>query len=392
MGKNVINIAAGPTKIPQSVKNKIATRITRNNKSILELSHRDTEFKELLTKTKSNISELLNVPSDYSILFVNGGASSQFSNIVMNFVPYCYHGIKNFQEQAVYFVTGYWSEKACEEAKRLGVNVLSYNLRDNESENTIFHVPNSVNYVHYCDNETIGGIEFSRIPLLDRKTNVICDMSSSILSKEINIREYSMIYASAQKLLGIAGVTLVIICNEFLYKCSVNKYSSQIPKMMDYEMYQMMDSCYNTPPIIAIYTMYEMTVWNLKNKKKIVRENFKKSKKLYATIIKSRIFTCNKKNCKDIGKHCKDIGKHCKDIATHCNLLGYSRMNVIFDLDERYKHLKHLFEEFMQKQRIQGFHGHSSVGGYRISCYNQIRLWEIKCVVNALQDFEYVFS
>lgn len=375
MKKNVINIAAGPTKIPQSVKKKIAKRILNNN-SILELSHRDTEFKELLARTKNNISELLNVPSDYSILFVNGGASSQFSNIIMNFVPYCYHSTKNFQEQAVYFVTGHWSQEACEEAKRLGVNVVSYNLYGHESENTIFHVPHSANYVHYCDNETVDGIEFSRIPLLDRKTNVICDMSSSILSKEINIREYSMIYASAQKLLGIAGVTLLIIRNEFLYKCSVNKYSIQIPKMMDYEICQMMDSCYNTPPILAIYTMYEMTLWNLKNKIKIERENNKKSKILYNTIRKSRIFTYGKK------KNCKDS----------CNLLEYSRMNVIFNFNEQYKHLKQFFEEFMQEQCIQGFHGHSSVGGYRISCYNQIRLREIKSVVDALRDFEYVFG
>lgn len=372
MKKNVINIAAGPTKIPQSVKKKIAKRILNNN-SILELSHRDTEFKELLAKTKNNISELLNVPSDYSILFVNGGASSQFSNIIMNFVPYCYHSTKNFQEQAVYFVTGHWSQKACEEAKRLGVNVVSYNLYGHESENTIFHVPHSVNYVHYCDNETVDGIEFSRIPLLDRKTNVICDMSSSILSKEINIREYSMIYASAQKLLGIAGVTLLIIHNEFLYKCSVNKYSIQIPKMMDYEIYQIMDSCYNTPPILAIYTMYEMTVWNLRNKSKIKRENGEKSKNLYKTIQKSKIFTYGKKNSSG-------------------NLLKYSRTNVIFNFNEQYKHLKQFFEEFMQEQCIQGFHGHSSVGGYRISCYNQIRLQEIKCVVDALREFEYVFG
>lgn len=378
MTQNEINVGAGPTKVPRSVKKKIAKSIYNIDSSILELSHREEKFKELLQKTKNNISELLNVPSDYSILFVNGGASSQFSNIVMNFVPHCYHSRENFQEQAVYFITGYWSQKACDEAKRLGVNVLSYSLYGNESENTIFHLPHSVKYVHYCDNETVDGIEFSRIPLLDRKTNVICDMSSSILSKKINIQEYSMIYASAQKLLGIAGVTLVIIHNEFLYKSSINKYSMSIPKMLDYEMYQLTDSCYNTPPILAIYAMYEMSEWNLKNKYSIEKENLQKSKTLYKTINKSNIYTCKNKNIYQNN-----------DNDTY--LIKCSSMNVIFDLNEEYKHLKQLFEEFMEHRGIRGFYGHSSIGGYRISCYNQIKLRDIKRVVNALRDFGYVF-
>lgn len=364
--KRRVNVSAGPTKIPKSVKK----RMRENMSVIVELSHRGKEFEKIVEKTKQNISELMSVPKDYSILFVNGGASSQYSNIVMNFVPYNYR--ENWEKQALYFISGYWSRRACEEAKRLGVNVISRDVMNSEKD-TVFHVPNSVKYIHYCDNETIDGKEFSQIPLLDRKTNIICDMSSSILSKKVNIREYSMIYASAQKLLGIAGVTLVIINNEFLYKCSVKKYSIEIPKMIDYETYREMNSCYNTPPILAIYTMYEMSMWNLKYREEIERENKKKSEKLYKTIRKSKIFT-----------------RKCKEIEN--GVLKKSKMNVVFDLNEKYRHLRELFREFMEEKGINGYNGHINMGGYRISCYNQIRKREIKYIVKVLREFEYVFN
>ena len=348
------NFGAGPCILPKEVFQEASQAVIDFNNtglSILEISHRSKEFEQVIQETEALVRELLEVPADYSILFLQGGASQQFAMVPMNLLP---EGGK-----AAYLDTGVWASKAAKEASKIGqVEIVAsssdknYNYVPKE-----YSVPSNASYFHYTSNNTIYGTEVFEKPNLNLP--IVVDMSSDILSRVINVADYDLIYAGAQKNMGPAGVTLVIVKNDIL-----GKTGRVIPSIFDYEAHAKAGSMYNTPPVYSIYVSMLNLRW-LKGKgglSVIEQENIIKARTLYDEIERNPFF---------------------KATASEEDR---SRMNVTFVMDSPEQEAA--FLKLSQERGMVGIKGHRSVGGFRASIYNALGISSINALVDVMKEFE----
>jgi len=347
------NFGAGPCILPQEVFKQASQAVLDFNGtglSILEISHRSPEFEAVVDETIRLIKELLNVPEGYSVVLLQGGASLQFSMVPMNLL--------GENQTAAYLDSGVWASKALKEAKLFGnVSVVASSKDKNYSYiPKDFVIPEDSAYFHFTSNNTIYGTELLNLP----KTSapIVCDMSSDILSREINVSDFDLIYAGAQKNMGPAGVTVVIVKDDLL-----GKVDRKIPSMLDYKIQIDGGSMYNTPPVFAIYVSMLNLRW-LKSKggvAQIEKENISKSDALYREIDRNPLFKGT------------------------CNPEDRSRMNVCFVMED--PELEKPFLKFAESRDIIGIKGHRSVGGFRASMYNGLPITSVHVLIDAMQDF-----
>ncbi len=347
------NFGAGPCILPQEVFKQASQAVLNFNDtglSILEISHRTPEFEAVVEELERLVKELLKVPEGYSVIFQQGGASMQFSMVPMNLLA---EG-----QTAAYWDTGVWANKAIKEAKLFG-NVKVVASSKEANYNFIpknFEIPSDAAYFHCTSNNTIYGTEIFHFP--SSPVPVVCDMSSDFLSREINVADFDLIYAGAQKNMGPAGVTAVIVKNEIL-----GKIDRKIPSMLDYKVQIEGGSMYNTPPVFAIYVSMLNLRW-LKSKggvSEIEKENTAKARALYEEIDRNPLFkgTCAKED--------------------------RSRMNPCFVMEN--PDLEKPFLKFAEERDIIGIKGHRSVGGFRASMYNALPITSVHVLIDAMQDF-----
>lgn len=357
MSKRIYNFSAGPAILPTEVLEKAQSELLSLNgigMSVMEISHRSKHFEPILESAKQGLRDLLNIPNNYQILFLQGGASLQFAQIPMTFL--------SKETSADYIVNGAWSEKAVKEARKFGnVNVIfsskvsGYKSAPNQEE---LRFSENAEYIHYCSNETIDGVEF-KYDLDAANVPVICDASSNILSKPIDVSKYAIIYGGAQKNIGPSGVTLVIIRDDLLEKVPQN-----LPAMLDYRNFAENGSMPNTPNTWGIYLISLVCDW-LKAKggvAEMAKINEAKAKVLYDAIDSSDGY-----------------------FQGHAEREARSLMNVTFRLPSEELEKKFCVEA--TANGLDGLKGHRSVGGIRASIYNAFPLEGVERLVEFMQDF-----
>jgi len=349
----VHNYSAGPCILPQTVFEKASQAVLDYNGtglSILEMSHRSPAFVEVMENARRLVKEALDAPDHYEVLFLGGGASLGFYISALNFMK--------AEGSAAYLNTGTWSSKAIKEAKRLGpISVVGSSEDKNFSYiPKAYDVPAGADYLHFTSNNTITGTQFKAFPKSDRP--LICDMSSDIFSRQINVADFDLIYAGAQKNLGPAGTTLYIV--------DPNKLGTtgrDLPSMLDLNTHLKKDSMFNTPPVFPIYVSMLMLEWvkSIGGVEAMERINNDKAELLYSTIDASPLFT----------------GTTAAE--------DRSNMNATFVLtDEK---LGEEFDAAWKAANINGLKGHRSVGGYRASMYNALPLSSVQVLVDVMNDF-----
>lgn len=357
MSKTIFNFSAGPAVLPAPVLMKAQSELLSLNgigMSVMEISHRSGHFDVILERAESNLRELLAVPQNYKILFLQGGASLQFSMIPLNFLG------KN--ETADYVITGAWGKKAIKEAKKCG-NAAAIFSSENEGFKSVptqevLNFSKDARYVHYTSNETIEGVEF-KYELDGGGIPVVCDASSNILSKPFDIEKYALIYAGAQKNIGPSGVCVVIIRDDMLEKVPENQHS-----MLDYRAIAKNDSMLNTPNTWGIYLISLVTDWlkELGGVSEIERMNVEKAQILYDAIDSSDGF-----------------------YRGHAAKEARSLMNVTFNLPT--EDLEKQFAAEATANGLDGLKGHRSVGGIRASIYNAFPKEGVLALVDFMKDF-----
>jgi len=350
----VYNFFAGPAILADSVL-KTAAKALDNFEdmglSILEISHRSKQFVSVLEEAEGLIRELLNISDEYAVLFLTGGASTQFFMAPMNLL--------SENEKAGYVNTGTWSKKAIAEAKLYG-EIQEIATSANSKFSYVpkeYNIPSDLKYLHITSNNTIYGTEIHNLP----KTSVpiVADMSSNIFSKKIDVSRYMMIYAGAQKNLGPAGTTLVIV-----RKDALGKTRRTIPTMLDYNTHIAKGSSFNTPPVFPIYVCMLTLRWIKKNGgvQAMSNSNTEKANALYNEIDRNPLFE-----------------------GTAANE-DRSKMNVCFVAKNSHHELS--FIEFAENRNLMGLKGHRSTGGFRASIYNAMTMEGVEKLVKAMQDFE----
>ena len=346
------NFSAGPSILAQEVIKKSAEAVLDfNGLSILEISHRSKDFEAVIEEARELFKELLNIPEGYSVLFLGGGASLQFCMVPFNL----------FEKKAAYLNTGVWANKAMKEAKGFGevVEVASSKDANYTFIPKDFVIPTDADYFHITTNNTIYGTEL--LADLESPVPLVADMSSDILSRPIDVAKYGIIYAGAQKNLGPAGVTVVIIRDEIL-----GKVSRYIPTMLNYKTHIAEGSMFNTPPVLPIYTTMQTLRWVKANGgiEAMEKRNIEKAELLYNAIDNSKIF----------------VGTAAKE--------DRSRMNVCFVMKPEYAALEADFQKFASAAGMDGIKGHRSVGGFRASTYNALPIESVQALVDCMQEFE----
>jgi phosphoserine aminotransferase len=347
------NFGAGPCILPQEVFKQAAQAVLewdQTGLSILEISHRTSEFEEVVAETERLVRSLLNVPAGYSVIFLQGGASLQFSMVPMNLL--------GDGQKAAYLDTGVWANKALKEAKLFGEVAV---VGSSKEQNYTFipkdyEIPKDAVYFHCTSNNTIYGTELHAFP--KSPIPVVCDMSSDIFSRQVNVADFDLIYAGAQKNMGPAGVTLVIVKDEIL-----GKIDRKIPSMLDYKIHIEGESMYNTPPVFSIYVSMLNLKW-LKSKggvPVIEQENLAKARALYAEIDRNPLFKGT------------------------CAVEDRSNMNICFVMEN--PELEKEFLKFAEDRDIVGIKGHRSVGGFRASMYNALPISSVHVLVDLMQEF-----
>jgi phosphoserine aminotransferase len=349
------NFNPGPSILPEFTLEKTVEALKNFNGtglSLLEVSHRSKEFQAVVDETVALFKELLNIPEGYSVVFVGGGASLQFAMVPYNML----------ETKAAYLNTGEWATKAIKEAKNFGeVQVVASS--EDKTFNYIprgFAVPKDVDYFHVTTNNTIYGTELFED--FDFGVPLVADMSSDILSRPIDISKYALIYGGAQKNLGPAGVTFVIVKND-----AVGKVTRKIPTMLNYKIHIDKGSLYNTPPVLPIFACLQTLKWlkDLGGVAEIEKMNIKKAGLLYSEIDRNKYFR-----------------------PTIPNPADRSRMNVCFVMNDEYKELEPKFQELASSRGMVGIKGHRSVGGFRASLYNALPMSSVEALVEAMQEFE----
>lgn len=356
----IYNFAAGPSAVPGEVLKQAADELLNwrgLGTSVMEISHRSKEFMAVYEETLADLRTLMNIPDSYEILLLQGGGIGQNAAIPMNLMALGQNGPK-----ADFIVTGIWSEKSLKEAEKYGVAHLAATSEDLQF-NTVpprssWQLSDDAAYVHYCDNETIGGVEFSDVPDVGNKPLVV-DVSSSILSKEIDVTKGGVWFGGAQKNIGPSGVTIVIVRKDLL------GHSMKItPSIWDWSKQSANQSMLNTPPTFSIYMAGLGFKWLLKKGgvKAIAKINQEKANLLYNFIDQSSLYE-------------NRIAKEYR-----------SRMNVTFFLKD-----ENLNAAFLAQSNAAGLvalRGHKAVGGMRASIYNAMPLEGVQALVEFMRDFE----
>ncbi|MFO7371194.1 MAG: 3-phosphoserine/phosphohydroxythreonine transaminase [Bacteroidales bacterium] len=349
------NFNPGPSVLPEfTIKNTAEAILNLNGSglSIMEISHRSKDFEAILKESKDLLKELLGIPSGYSVLFLQGGASLQFAMVASNFL----------NKKAAYLDSGSWASKAVKEAKLYGeVQVVASSKEQNYTfipKN--YTIPADADYFHITTNNTIYGTELktdiaSPVPL-------IADASSDILSRPMDVSKYALIYGGAQKNLGPAGVSFAIIRDSML-----EKISRPMPTMLNYKTFVENDSLYNTPPCVAIYSCLQTLKWlkDLGGLTTMYKMNTEKADMLYNEIDRNKLFMSPLTSAED-----------------------RSIMNVVFIFKPEFKALEEKFLEVAKSKGIVGIKGHRSVGGFRASIYNAMSAEGVKTLVQAMKEFE----
>jgi len=347
------NFSAGPCILPQEVLLKASEAVMDFNDSglsLIEISHRSKDFVDVMEKARSLALELLDLEGKgYKALFLQGGASTQFLMVALNLL----------EKRAGYLNTGTWSDKAINEAK-IYDDIYEVASSKNANYNYIpkgYDIPTDYDYFHCTSNNTIFGTQMKQFP--DCSIPMVCDMSSDIFSRQLDFSKFDLIYAGAQKNMGPAGTTLVVIKEEVL-----GKVSRHIPSMMDYKVHIGKSSMFNTPPVFAVYTSMLTMEWlkNLGGIKAIEEENEKKARLMYSEIDLNPLFN----------------GYATKE--------DRSNMNATFTLAN--EDLKETFDTMWKEAGINGLNGHRSVGGYRASMYNALSLDSVKVLVEVMSELE----
>ena len=347
------NFSAGPCILPQEVLQKASDAVLNFNNddlSLIEISHRSKPFVDVIEKGRALALELLGLENKgYKSLFLQGGASMEFLMVAYNLL----------NKKGAYLNTGTWSDKAIKEAKIFGevVEVASSKDKNFTYIPKNYTIPSDADYFHCTSNNTIFGTQMQSFPETD--VPLVCDMSSDIFSRKLDFSKFDLIYAGAQKNMGPAGTTLVIIKEDIL-----GRVERQIPSMLNYKTHIDKDSMFNTPSVFAVYTSMLTLEWlkDLGGIDFIEGVNDKKAALLYKEIDRNELFK----------------GVVAKE--------DRSKMNATFTLvDEK---LASRFDEMWQEARINGLHGHRSVGGYRASMYNALPLYSVQALVDVMQEFE----
>lgn len=345
------NFYAGPSILNEGVIKEAAAAVQNfagTNLSILEVSHRGKEFVAVMEETNKLFKELLDVPETHEVVFVGGGASLQFYMGALNFL----------KTKAAYLDTGSWSSKAIKEAKRVGeVVVVASSKEDTYTYIPEYTCPEDVDYFHYTSNNTIYGTEIRKDP--DVKVPLICDMSSDIFSRPVDVSKYDLIYGGAQKNLAPAGVTFAVVRKDALTK-------TDLPTMLDYRTHIEKDSMFNTPPVFPIYVALQTLKWykSLGGIPAMQKMNEEKAGLLYDAIDNSKIFR----------------GTARED--------SRSLMNICFVMKDEYKELEKDFLDFATSRGMMGIKGHRSVGGFRASTYNALPIESVKALIDVMKEFE----
>jgi phosphoserine aminotransferase len=348
------NFNAGPCVLPRSaVESSIEAIRNFDNTGIgvLEISHRTPGWEKIMKECDALWRELLDIPQNYKVLFMGGGASTQFFTVPANLMT----------KKAAYLQTGVWAKKAMKEAKFYGdVEVVASS--EDKTYSYIpkgYTIPTDADYFHITTNNTIYGTEIKED--IDSPITLVADMSSDIMSRPIDISKYGVIYGGAQKNVGPAGVAFVIVREDLL-----GKVERDIPSMVDYRSHIKGESMFNTPPVFPIFVMHETLKWvqSMGGVEEMQKINQKKAAMLYDEIDRNKLF----------------VGTAAKE--------DRSLMNVCFVMNEEYKEKEGDFLKFATEQGMVGIKGHRSVGGFRASIYNSCPVEAVEALVKCMQDFE----
>ena len=355
MKDRVYNFSAGPSMLADEVLCAINEELFNykgSGQSVMEMSHRSKIYLELFNETKALLKKLMEIDDNYEILFVHGGATMQFSAIPMNLM-------KN--GKADYIITGNFAKKAAQEAEKFGEVHIAYDSKENGHS----HIPSQdeldlsvdASYVHICANNTIYGTEWKKYPDT-HGIPLVADMSSDILSKKINVSDFGLIYAGAQKNMGIAGIAVVIIRKDL-----INADLNNIPVLLNYGIYAKNDSMYNTPSTYSIYVLLKVLQWidSIGGIEEVERRNKEKAEKLYAYLDNQDFY------------------------IPHAEKESRSLMNVTFTTPD-----KDMDAEFAKKADEYGLanlKGHRLVGGIRASIYNAMPLAGIEKLIEFMEQF-----
>lgn len=347
------NFGAGPCILPQEVfKQAAAAVLDFNGLSILEVSHRSKDYEAVMQEARDLVKKALNISDEYEVLYLQGGATLGFTIAALNMM--------RDTKKAGYINTGTWASGAIKEAKKVGVDVNVFASSEDKNFSYIpkdFSVPTDVDYIHFTSNNTIFGTQFKSFPKTDLP--LVCDMSSDIFSKEINVNDFDLIYAGAQKNLGPAGATLYIVKKSILGKST----SPFMPTYLDLKAQADKDSMYNTPPVFSIY----VAMLNLRDLlanggvPAMAKRNQAKAELLYSEIDANPLF---------------------KGTAA---VEDRSEMNINFLLTN--DALKDEFDAAWKAAGIIGLNGHRSVGGYRASMYNALSIESVQVLVDVMRSF-----
>ncbi|CAA0200312.1 3-phosphoserine/phosphohydroxythreonine transaminase [Tenacibaculum maritimum] len=347
------NFSAGPCILPQEVLQKASEAVlnfNQDNLSLIEISHRSKPFVAVMENARSLVLDLLGLKNKgYKALFLQGGASSQFLMTAYNLL----------NKKAAYLNTGTWSSKAIKEAKLFG-ELVEVASSKNNNFNYIpkgYHIPSDADYFHCTSNNTIYGTQMKSFP--ETPIPTVCDMSSDIFSRQLDFSKFDLIYAGAQKNMGPAGTTLVVIKEDIL-----GKVEREIPSILNYQIHLNKDSMFNTPPVFSVYVSMLTLEWlsNLGGIPFIENVNNQKATLLYNEIDRNPLFE----------------GLSVKE--------DRSNMNATFILKNNA--LKNTFDALWLDAGINGLHGHRSVGGYRASMYNALPLYSVQALVDVMQELE----
>jgi len=347
------NFSAGPCILPQEVMKKAAEAVIEldgSGLSLLEISHRSTAFVEIMENARALALKLLGLENrGYSALFLQGGASLQFLATAYNLL----------ETKAGYINTGTWSLKAIKEARLFG-EVIEVASSQEKNFNFIpkgYQIPTGLDYLHLTSNNTIFGTQMKGFPKTD--CPLVCDMSSDIFSRQLDFSQFDLIYAGAQKNMGPAGTTLVVVKDEIL-----GKVSRKIPSMLDYKTHIAKDSMFNTPPVFPVYVSMLTMQWlkDLGGIAAIEEINEKKASLIYSEIDLNPVFS----------------GFAAKE--------DRSNMNATFNITD--ETLKDTFDKNCKEAGINGINGHRSVGGYRASMYNALSLESVGTLVDIMSELE----
>ncbi|MET0465367.1 MAG: 3-phosphoserine/phosphohydroxythreonine transaminase [Chitinophagaceae bacterium] len=350
------NFNAGPSTLPKEVFEEASRAILdfkNTGLSILEVGHRTPAFESVMDEARSLVRELMNLDSDHEVLFLHGGASTQFMQVPMNLL--------NEKEVAAYTDTGVFASKALKEAKLFGhVEVVASSKDKNYTYlPKDFHVPATAKYLHITSNNTIYGTQWKDMSMFDKfKVPVVADMSSDVLSRDMDFNKFDLIYAGAQKNVGAAGVNLVVINKNIL-----GKVDRVLPTMMDYRQHVDNGSMLNTPPVFAVYVCMLTLKWLKENGgvPAIEKLNNAKARLFYDTLDSLPVFkgTVEKED--------------------------RSTMNAVFIMNN--KELEKEFQDLCKQEGLYGVKGHRSVGGFRVSMYNALPLESVVVITEVMKDF-----